>query len=242
MQIDTRTRSSSFRYPEASLSKGIDSFVGLLKWPIAVASLICLPGLALAMADVVHAIYRSPRPIVPFVTAAGAYAVLWLAVLRRPSLVAITSAEHELTHAVFAWLTFHRVIGLGAALRSGGHVRYVGKGNWLIAIAPYFVPLFALVLVGVMGLLPHRHLAIGSAALGLTVTYHFLATWPATHRHQGDLREVGFLFRLVFLPAANALVYGVILSAAVGLRPLLGFLRHVPTPTVAFVHWVMSLF
>ena len=214
----------------------------LLKWPLAVVSLLCLPGLLLSLTDVVHAIYRSPGPIYPFLAAAGAYTLLWLAFLRRSSLVAITSVEHELTHTVFAWLTLHRVIGLGAALRSGGHIRYVGKGNWLIAIAPYFVPIFSLVLVGVLSLLPHRHVAFGSAALGLTVAYHVLATWPASHRHHGDLREVGLPFRLVFLPAANALVYGLILSAAVGLRPLTGYLRHVPTPTVAFVHWVMSLF
>jgi hypothetical protein len=224
------------------LSKGIDSLVGLLKWPVGVVSLICLPGLALSLASVVRAIHHSPKPIYPFIAGAAACAVLWFLFLRRSSLIPLASLEHELTHTVFAWLTFHRVIGLGAALRSGGHIRYVGKGNWLIAIAPYFVPLFSLVLVGVVSLLPHRYLGYGSAALGVTVAYHLLSTWPASHRHQSDLREVGFLFRLVFLPAANALVYGLLLSAAGGLRPLTAYLRHVPTPTVAFVHWVLSLF
>jgi hypothetical protein len=224
------------------MPKGIDSLVSLLKWPIAVVSLICLPGLALALFSVVGAIYHAPRPSYPFLAAAAAYAVLWVVVLRGPKFMAFANLEHELTHALFAWLSLHRVVGLGAALRSGGHARYVGKGNWLIAIAPFFVPTFSLILVGVVSQLPVRHLAVGSVALGVTLAYHVLSTWPASHRHQSDLREVGFLFRLIFLPAANLLVYGLILSAACGLRPLLAYLRHVPAPTVAFFHWVLTLF
>jgi hypothetical protein len=224
------------------MSKEIDSLIGLLKWPVAVVSLICLPGLALSLTDVVRAIYHSPRPSYPFVAAACAYAVLWVAFLRRSSFMAFANVEHELTHALFAWLTLHRVIGLGAALRSGSHIRYVGKGNWLIAIAPFFVPTFSLVLVGVVTLLPIRYLAVGSAALGVTVAHHALSTWSASHRHQSDLREAGFLFRLIFLPAANALVYGLVLCAACGLHPLMAYLRRVPAPTIAFAHWIASLF
>src|SRR5262249_32306124 len=160
------------------------------------------------LSAVVQAIYHSPRPCYPFVAAAFAYAILWVVLLRRSSFVAFANVEHELTHALFAWLTLQRVIGLGAALRSGSHIRYVGKGNWLIAIAPFFVPTYSLVLVGVVCLLPIHYLAFGSAALGVTVAHHALSTWPASHRHQSDLREAGFLFRLIFLPAANALMYG----------------------------------
>jgi hypothetical protein len=224
------------------MSKDIDSVIGLLKWPVAVVSLVCLPGLALSLSDVVRAIYHSPRPFYPFVAAACAYTVLWVVFLRRPSFMAFANFEHELTHALFAWLTLHRVIGLGAALRSGSHIRYVGKGNWLIAIAPFFVPAFSLVLVGVVSQLPIRYLAFGSAALGVTVAYYVLSTWSASHRHQSDLREAGFLFRLLFLAAANALVCGLVLCAACGLHPLMRYLRHVPAPTIAFAHWIVSLF
>jgi len=82
------------------MSKEIDSLVGLLKWPVAVVSLICLPGLALSLSAVVQAIYHSPRPCYPFVAAAFAYAVLWVVLLRRSSFVAFANVEHELTHDV----------------------------------------------------------------------------------------------------------------------------------------------
>ena len=159
----------------------------------------------------------------------------------RRSLGFFATLEHELTHALFAWATFHRVIGFRATLRSGGHIRYVGRGNWLIAVAPYFFPTISLLVNVVLSWLPGRHLVLGSAVLGVTVAYHALSTWSETHRHQSDLREAGMLFCLLFLTAANARVFGLLLSYAGGLRSLTAHLDHVGGPTWSFFRWLVRL-
>ena len=88
---------------------------------------------------------------------------------------------------------------------------------------------------------PGHHLALGGAILGVTVAYHALSTWSETHRHQTDLREVGWVFCVPFLIAANAFVFGLLISYACGARSLTAHLEHVRGPSVAFYHWLLHL-
>lgn len=223
-----------------AIANTLDRLLSVLKWPVAIAGLVFLPGLVAALIEVMRAIYRDPDPCLAFLAGAAVYSVGWYLLLRRRSLGGfIVVLEHEFTHAVFAWLTFHRVVGFRATLRRGGHVRYVGRGNWLISIAPYFVPTLSIIAIAVLQWLPDRHLAYGSAALGATFAYHLLSTWSETHRHQSDLREVGLIFSAVFLIAANALVYGLILAFACGVRPM-EYLGHVPGTTLELVRRLRS--
>lgn len=215
-----------------SIAGTLDRILAVVKWPVALAGLVFLPGLVAALVEVVRAIARQPQPCLAFLAGAGALAAVWYLLLRKRAVgTFIIVLEHELTHALFAWLTFHRVIGFRASLRRGGHVRYLGRGNWLISIAPYFVPTLSIAAIAVLAWLPERYLAYGSAALGATFAYHLLSTWSETHRHQTDLRDVGLFFSAVFLVAANALAYGLILGFACGVRPM-EYLGHVPGPTL----------
>ncbi len=224
----------------AAVANALDRILWLLKWPVALAGLVFLPGLVSALAEIVRAIVRDPDPCLAFLAGAGIFAVGWYLLFRRRSLGGfIVVLEHELTHAVFAWLTFHRVVGFRASLRSGGHVRYLGRGNWLISIAPYFVPTLSIIAIAVLRWVPERHLAYGSAALGATFAYHLLSTWSETHRHQSDLHEVGLVFSALFLIAANPLVYGLILGFACGLRPM-EYLANVPGPTLELLRRLRS--
>jgi len=225
-----------------AVSKGIDGALAWLKWPVAAASLVFLPGLVYSLFFVLRAIYLAPGRCAPFLAGAGAYAAFWFVVIRRRhQLGFLATLEHELTHALFAWATLHRVVSFRATLRSGGHIRYVGRGNWLIAMAPYFFPTLSLVAIAVMNWLPGRDLTAAGAVLGATVAYHAFSNWSETHRHQSDLREVGLLFSLLFLTAANALVFGLLLSYACGLRSLTAHLEHVGGPTLTFFQWLLKL-
>lgn len=225
-----------------AISKGIDSLLAWIKWPVAVLSLIFLPGLIYSLFHVLRAIVVAPHRAYPFLAGAAIYALFWsLFLRRRSSLGFLATLEHEFTHALFAWATLHRVVGFRASLRGGGHVRYLGRGNWLIAVAPYFFPTVSLLVILLLGLLPPRHASNGSALLGVTVAYHWFSTWSETHRHQSDLREAGLLFCLLFLTAANALVFGFLLSYACGFRSLTAHLDHVSGPTRTFFRWLVSL-
>src|SRR3954466_13692813 len=110
------------------IARAVDSLLGWLKWPVGVVAFVFLPGLVYALYVVLRGIGAAPGHIVPFALGAAAYTVVFVG-LARKRVGFWTVVEHELTHAVFAWLTCHRVVGF-AAMRSGGHVRYVGRGNW----------------------------------------------------------------------------------------------------------------
>lgn len=217
-----------------------DRLLGLLKWPVAIAAVILAPGLVYALYFVIRELAAAPRSCAPFLVGAAAYAAFWFAFGSR-RLGFWATLEHELTHAIFAWATFHPVVGFRASLRGGGHIRYLGRGNWLIAIAPYFFPTVSLIAIAALTWAPGHHLALGGAVLGVTVAYHALSTWSETHRHQTDLREVGWLFCVPFLIAANAFVFGLLLAYACGQRSLTAHLQHVRGPSVAFFHWLLHL-
>ncbi|MDE0896383.1 MAG: M50 family metallopeptidase, partial [Planctomycetota bacterium] len=156
---------------------------------------------------------EAPEHALPFILGFAGYVLGWWLLFRRRGWgSALSTLEHELTHALFALLTFHRVKSIKTTWRQGGAMQFEGGGNWLILIAPYFVPTLSLAVLAVMFILDDggaRWLHIG---LGATVSYHATSTWRETHREQTDLQEVGFLFAFLFLPAANVLCYGLILA------------------------------
>ncbi len=192
-----------------------DRALALLKWPVAVAAVLFTPALGLALLDVLRAVAHAPRHAMPFLTGAAGYLVAWYLVFRRRAVGSLFStAEHELTHALFAWATFHKVVQFRATWSRGGHIQYLGLGNWLITIAPYFFPTLSVFALIVLAFLPRESAWWGSAALGFTVAYHLTSTWRETHHQQPDLAKVGFPFAVCFLPASNGLVYGVLLSFA----------------------------
>jgi hypothetical protein len=223
------------------IARFLDRLLGLLKWPIAIAALILAPGLLYALYFVMRDVAAHAHGCLAFLAGAGLYALVWLGLGGR-RLGFWATLEHELTHALFAWATFHRVVGFRATMRGGGHIRYLGRGNWLIAIAPYFVPTLSLIAIAVLTWAPGHHLVLGGAVLGVTVAYHALSTWSETHRHQTDLREVGWLFCVPFLIAANAFVFGLLISYACGVRSVTAHLDQVRGPSMALFHWIVQRF
>lgn len=145
-----------------------------------------------------------------------AYCVIWWGLLKRSRISFFSTLEHELIHALFAVLTLHRVTSIRATFlvprrRQGsamiGEMKSIGSGNWLISISPYFFPGATVV---ICLLIPFFHNILteytncpAAALFGFSLAYHFFSTWNAIHRHQQDLKEVGFLFATAFLPCAN---------------------------------------
>lgn len=135
---------------------------------------------------------------------------------------------HELTHAIWAWL-FGGKVKKFKATSKGGHV-VVTKTNFLIALAPYFFPVYValIVLLFVIGHLIWNwkqfavwfHLLIGAAyAFHLTLTWHILKT------RQTDITQQGYLFSavIIFLGNVSVLLIGLpLLTARVDLLTVFG--------------------
>jgi len=199
-----------------SMQSFLDRFIALIKWPIGFSALMFLPSLVVAWLLAIVPLHAQEA----FLPVAGGflgYGVLWFFIFRqRQAGSFLPTFFHELTHALFAVLTFHRVAGFRAGWSTGGRIAIEGEPNWLILVAPYFFPLApilaaCLVLVGPPGWTTY---CLG--AFGAVLAFHILATARDIHRQQKDLQEVGFPFAWSFLPAANLLTLGMILAATIG--------------------------
>lgn len=211
------------------LSQRVDLVVNWLKWPIAVVALLLLPYSVLATLDLLKTIISDPKPVLPLLIGLIVYAALWWRFFRRPIFgTFLSTLEHELTHALFAIVTFHKVTGLRATWRSGGHVTYQGPGNWLITVAPYFFPTICLFILVASVLLPTSFHTTVSGLMGFAIGYHVTSTYHETHAGQSDLKKAGWPFCLLFLPTANIISYGVLLSFCYGgTQQMLAFFRAI---------------
>jgi hypothetical protein len=116
---------------------------------------------------------------------------------------------HEATHAVWTWFFGGRVKQFRATSR-GGHV-VITKTNFLVTLAPYFFPFYALVWMGLFSLgswfwnwsafLTPFHLVLGSL-----YAFHLSLTWHILQTHQPDLQLEGHFFSYVIIWLGNVLV------------------------------------
>ena len=118
---------------------------------------------------------------------------------------------HELTHALFAFLTFHHVKGISINQDdTGGNMSFEGEGNWLIIIAPYFFPLFgvvAMITISIYTMFAPMNLILNSV-MGFMIGYHLDTVGSQIHEKQTDLPKVGYPFCAIFLLPANLWMIG----------------------------------
>ncbi|MGZ0165985.1 MAG: M50 family metallopeptidase [Planctomycetales bacterium] len=207
----TSLESNSMSQP---ISDRIDRFVDWLKWPVAIAALVLLVPSVLASFELVVKCGRNPETILPFIGGAGLYLLVWVWTIRRWRTTLLSTFEHEFTHALFAILTLHRVTELKATWRSGGHVRIIGLGNWLITVAPYFFPTVCFLLIPIFRLLTFIPTNFADGIVGAAFVYHITSTMRETHGGQTDLKQVGYLFSTMFLPTAILVSHGIVLAFA----------------------------
>ncbi|MFO7871672.1 MAG: hypothetical protein R6V03_09610 [Kiritimatiellia bacterium] len=139
--------------------------------------------------------------------------LLWIAVyflLPRP--VRSYVIAHELTHALWGMAMGARVSGLKITDRSGSVT--VSKNNAFITLAPYFFPLYTvLVIAGYYGLgvfyEVERYFDWWMGLIGFTWAFHFTFTVGALMQRQSDIREYGRLFSYAMIYLFNVL--GVVL-------------------------------
>lgn len=98
--------------------------------------------------------------------------------------------RHELTHSLAALATFNRPVALQVNVDGSGSAEYRGRANWLIYLAPYFLPLVSLPLLiaGVCGF------ASGTAytiLLAIAAGFDLAVAWRQFGYHQLDLQYAG---------------------------------------------------
>jgi hypothetical protein len=145
-------------------------------------------------------------------------AVLWLiAFFGLPRPIVLYVFGHELTHALWVWLMGGRVSRFKVG-REGGHI-LTDKNNFLIALAPYFFPLYSILVLALYGGLslfmdmpPYGRLLY--ALVGVTWAFHFSFTCWMIPKNQSDLSDNGTIFSLVVIYLINLLLLSAMLIIA----------------------------
>jgi len=197
-----------------------------IKFLIAVLLLPVCAGAARALWLVLRSGYGADTVWIPLLAGAACWIVIFV-FLPKPMWIYVLG--HELTHALWTWLFGGEVKRMKVS-SSGGHV-VISKTNFLIALAPYFFPLYAVIVIVVFALgnliwnwhsyLVWFHLCVGAAyAFHVTLTFHTLKT------RQSDITSHGYLFSavVIFLGNACVLLFGIpLLTARVKLLDMLGW-------------------
>jgi hypothetical protein len=176
------------------------------KWAKMIIAIALLPlcfGAGQALWMVVQRSGSADTTWVPFLAGAACWIVIYC-LLPKPMWLYVLG--HELTHAVWAWLFGAQVRKLKVT-SSGGHV-VITKTNFLIALAPYFFPLYAVLVVAVFALgrlIWHwqMFLALFDLLLGAAYAFHVTLTAHILKTRQTDITDQGYLFSAVVIYLGN---------------------------------------
>jgi len=172
-------------------------------------------------------------------------ALLWLiafAGLPRGAATVAYVWGHELTHAVWVWLWGGRVSELRVH-REGGHI-LTNKSNFLIALAPYFYPIYSVAVVILYGLgwffgdmTPYTRWLF--LALGFTWTFHLSFTLWMIPKGQSDLAAHGTFFSLVIIYLANLVILSALVILTAPSITLHGFVQEFFLNAARFSSWIL---
>lgn len=115
---------------------------------------------------------------------------------------------HELTHALWGLLMGAR-IGRMKVDNNGGSVE-LSKTNFLISLAPYFFPLYTVIVIALYGGINFLHDLsdwrwLGLALVGFTWSFHVTFTLAMLTQQQSDVQENGRIFSYTIIYLFNLL-------------------------------------
>jgi hypothetical protein len=174
--------------------------------------------------------------------------VLWIITflaLPRPTLIYVFG--HELTHAIWVWCLGGKVSQFEVTER-GGHILSDRINTW-IALAPYFFPIYSLLVIALYGTLglafdmtPFRPVLF--MLIGATWGFHLSFTLWMIPKGQSDLHYGGTFFSLTIIYVLNLAILATFLVVASPNLTLTTFahdlLQNAVTATVAATDLVQN--
>ncbi len=193
----------------------------LFAWLIRWVSLVALAGLALAVLRVSLHPLRVQTGWTGLLQShalwTGFFALVsrWLLTRwrRGDPLEFLDTLEHELTHAVAGYLTFAPPVSLKATLRRGGEVE-LRRSNPVVALAPYFLPLYTSILALLTLVMNPALQTYGRLAVAFLLGSFAYRLARELHLGQTDFREFGIVFSLLSIAALLPLSLGAILDTS----------------------------
>ncbi|MCX7871987.1 MAG: hypothetical protein N2487_01730 [Verrucomicrobiae bacterium] len=177
--------------------------IKILKFIIAILLLpFCAGGLR-TLWFLTQALARADMVWVPIVAGFAAWLVIY-ALLPKPMRVYIFG--HELTHAFWTVVFGGKVKGFKASAK-GGHV-VVTKSNFITYLAPYFFPIYAILVCAIYAVASvfleiQNFRAIFHLLLGAAYAFHVTFTINVLQTKQTDISSQGKFFSWVIIAIGN---------------------------------------
>lgn len=132
------------------------------------------------------------------------YAVVHL-LFFKPTIIYVFG--HEAVHAIFAWVMGGKIKSFKVS-EKGGSVG-TDKSNTFIELSPYFVPIYAIVLMVVYFVVSYSYTINGAAfifLIGFALSFHVIMTIEVMKTRQPDIVKSGYFFSIVFVYVLNIVI------------------------------------
>jgi hypothetical protein len=190
--------------------------VKFLKFLIALALVPFVAGEVWALIDLARAVIPAGQWRQVWAISFGAGVATWLLVFCfLPRTMWLYVLGHEFTHALAAMLAGGKVSAFQVSAR-GGHV-VTDRVNWWITLAPYFIPIYALIWMALWLSVdfwyPLRaYQPILYFGLGIFWCFHLTFTVSMFHFGQTDLSSQGLIFSTVIILMINLVFFLLLFS------------------------------
>ena len=191
-------------------------FGRLLKFLIALALLPVVAGEVWTLIDLARLSMPAGEWRAAWFVSFGAGFLTWFLIfVFLPRTMWLYVLGHEFTHALAAMLAGGKVTAFQVTAK-GGHVM-TDRVNWWITLSPYFVPIYALIWMGLWVSVDFWYplkawQPILFFGMGLFWSFHLTFTVSMLHPQQTDLSREGYLFSGVTILLINLFAVLLLLS------------------------------
>ena len=190
--------------------------VKLLKFVIAVALMPLVAGEVWTLIDLARSAATAGPGSESWAISFGVGFATWLIVFCfLPRTMWLYVLGHEFTHALAAMLAGGKITSFQVSAK-GGHV-VTDRVNWWITLSPYFVPIYALIWMGLWVCVDFwcplkAYQPILYFGLGIFWCFHLAFTVSMFHFGQTDLTTQGIIFSAVIILLFNLVVFLLLFS------------------------------
>ena len=182
----------------------------IVKFIVGVLSIPIMFAVTVAFYDNIVAVKELTGILQYFMWGIGAYIAIHL-LFFKPTFVYVMG--HEAVHAVTSWVMGGKISSFKVS-QEGGSVTTT-KTNTVVELSPYFVPIYAVILMAVYFVVAYSYSINGSVfvfLIGFTLALHVIMTIEVMKTRQPDLMESGYLFSIVVVYVLNIVIIALLFS------------------------------
>ena len=135
--------------------------------------------------------------IIPYCISGSVFLIFYFVTLKKV-LKFWQIFTHELTHVLFALITFNRIEGFTAS-HSGGVTSYNGKSNWLIRLCPYFFPIFPFLFIFLSLLISQTYKIYFYHLIGISYVFFQITLFQYFSLKEEDIQKSGYIFSSIVI-------------------------------------------